>query len=620
MRQLIILFLGLFLAGSTFSQKGFTENPLTYQPTPKTYQKVNIDLGSSPTAELVRSAILEKLPWLSQKGFDLSLDYERESPYSFHFTYHQVRNGVPIYHHNIKANVGPQGKIYSFLNNLLDIEAAPQGGFAQSESAAITLIAQQYQIPEPVLEADLKRCYFPVDGQLIPAYQIQYNYGESRWESLLDASLLTTLSRRDLASYRHRFMATGDTTGTGMVFNPDPLTSSGNTYGSTSDWMDNNDADNAALNGQRVQVTLKDICYIGGAFHLKGPYVDLQDVESPTSPVATSTDGVFNFTRSQQGFEDVMCYYHIDTFQRYIQSMGFTNIFNAPLICDPHGLNGTDQSHFVPQGTTARIAFGEGCVDDAEDADVIIHEYGHALSWSAAPNSNGGTERQGLDEGIGDYLATSYSRATSYNFWKNMFTWDGHNDCWDGRTASTNMTYPLTSGFDIYDYGEIWNTCLMEVYDQIGKESNDQVVFQSLYGNNLNMTLTDAARIVIEADSVVFGGAHTAQYQMAFCNRGLLSGGECIVSRVDPNLERPSWKLFPNPTSTQVNVQFTATPGRNQYQYDLTNLLGQVIQKGNLNPSLTQIEIGNLNPGIYLVNILNKEGQVVGTRKLSVTQ
>ncbi len=620
MKQYFALLIFLFVAGTTLAQKGFTETPLNYQPSPKTYQKVNIPIGTAPNAELVKAAVLKRIDWLGKNGFDLALDYERESPYSFHYTYDQTWEGLPIYHQNIKANVGQNGTVYSILNNLLDLGnlVEVKGEFSQSETDAIAHLSQQYLIPQPVMEAELIRCYFPQEGALIPAYQIRYSYGESRWESVLDANQLNTLVRRDLASYRHRFMATGDTTGTGLVFNPDPLTTSGNAYGSTSDWMDNNDADNAALNGERVQVTLKDISFLGGQFHLIGPYVELQDVESPTSPIATSPDGVFNYTRSQQGFEDVMCYYHVDTFQRYIQSLGYTNIYNDPLICDPHGLNGTDQSHFVPQGTTARIAFGEGCVDDAEDADVIIHEYGHALSWSASPNSNGGTERQGLDEGIGDYLATSYSKGMAYTFWKNMFTWDGHNECWDGRSASTNMTYPPTSGFDIYDYGEIWNTCLMEVYDNIGKESNDRVVFQSLYGNNLNMTLTDAARVVIEADSIVFGGAHKAQYQVAFCNRGLLSGGECIVARVDPDLDRPQWNLFPNPAQSQFSIQFTALPGRQRMQYNIVNSIGQVMQIGNLSPNTTEIGIENLGPGIYLVNVLN-EGQVVGTRKLSVT-
>ena len=158
----------------------------------------------------------------------------------------------------------------------------------------------------------------------------------------------------------------------------------------------------------------------------------------------------------------------------------------------------------------------------------------------------------------------------------------------------------------------------MEVYDQIGKESNDRVVFQSLYGNNLNMSLTDAARVVIEADSVVFGGAHKAQYQVAFCNRGLLSGGECIVARVDPDLERPEWELYPNPTHSEFNIQFTALPGRKRLQYNIVNMIGQVMQQGDLSPTLTGIGIEELKAGIYLVNILD-EGQVVGTKKLSVT-
>ncbi|MEZ4916786.1 MAG: hypothetical protein R2836_07345 [Chitinophagales bacterium] len=51
---------------------------------------------------------------------------------------------------------------------------------------------------------------------------------------------------------------------------------------------------------------------------------------------------------------------------------------------DTHGNNGADNSFFSP-ATPLRLIFGEGGVDDAEDADVIIHEYGHAISHFAAP-------------------------------------------------------------------------------------------------------------------------------------------------------------------------------------------------------------------------------------------
>ena len=149
MKQLFTLILGLLVAGTSFAQKGFIENPLTYQPTPKTYQKVSIELGTTPTAELVRGAILERIDWLGDRGYDLALEYERTSPYSHHFTYHQTWEELPIYHQNIKANVGTNGKIYSFLNNLIDLNTSVQvaGEFDQAETAAISFTFRS--IPHP---------------------------------------------------------------------------------------------------------------------------------------------------------------------------------------------------------------------------------------------------------------------------------------------------------------------------------------------------------------------------------------------------------------------------------------------------------------------------------------
>ena len=197
-----------------------------------------------------------------------------------------------------------------------------------------------------------------------------------------------------------------------------------------------------------------------------------------------------------------MVYYHIDTFQRYVQSLGFTTLLNGQVKADPHGLNGQDNSHYI--STDNRVAFGEGGVDDAEDADVIIHEYGHALSNAGSPFSNSGLERQGLDEGIGDYVATTYSRGISYTFWKNVFTWDGHNEFWTGRSASNNTLYPPSNANDIYLIGAIWNSTLMEVWVEIGKEASDKVFFESLYGHAPNTTLTDAALIHIDGlDSIL---------------------------------------------------------------------------------------------------------------------
>ena len=75
---------------------------------------------------------------------------------------------------------------------------------------------------------------------------------------------------------------------------------------------------------------------------------------------------------------------------------------------DPHGLNGVDNSHYT--SGPEQLAFGEGGVDDDEDADVIVHELGHGIhDWVT---NNGLSQVQGLSEGLGDYFAPPTAAAS----------------------------------------------------------------------------------------------------------------------------------------------------------------------------------------------------------------
>ena len=62
---------------------------------------------------------------------------------------------------------------------------------------------------------------------------------------------------------------------------------------------------------------------------------------------------------------------------------------------DPDGSKGKDYSHYSISKQI--VAFGEGGVDDAEDADVIIHELGHLIHhWLTGHNRV--NQNQGLSE------------------------------------------------------------------------------------------------------------------------------------------------------------------------------------------------------------------------------
>ena len=352
---------------------------------------------------------------------------------------------------------------------------------------------------------------FPEGSGLRAAYlaRIYAHRSTESYELLLDAATGEEISRRDIRAY-HRHYTMADTTGRGRVFRPNPCTAAGVPYG---DLFSNNDDMHLPIFETYMDtVKLQELTYQNGQFMLEGPYVKLMEFSIPNVAPVTSSDGSFFFRRDETGFEDVMAYYHIDTFQRYVQSLGYTDLYtDKPIQVDAHGAGGNDQSSF---STNGRIQYGTNYaaanehVDDAEDADVIIHEYGHALSYSAAPNTRNGYQRLGLEEGYCDYFAAAYSYDIRSDYgWDQVFNWDGHNEFWDGRDANSSRKY-ASSGLNKYEYAEVWASAMMRLRQDIGAQVCDQLHLEILYGSQHNMTFRDAYQLLLHADTALFNGVH----------------------------------------------------------------------------------------------------------------
>ncbi|MEM6337215.1 MAG: hypothetical protein AAF752_11655, partial [Bacteroidota bacterium] len=266
------------------------------------------------------------------------------------------------------------------------------------------------------------------------------------------------------------------------------------------------DNDSAQLNAERMSVTLEDITFDGTNYTLIGPYAEIIDTEAPTNGLFAQPSSTFNFTRSQSGFEAVNVYYHVDQTMRYLNETLNLNImpslYPGGVRFDPHALNGSDNSNYV--SSLQRIAFGEGGVDDAEDADVIIHELGHGLhDWAAGTIS----QSNGLSEGIGDFVAHSYSR--SLNQWSPgdaaydwMFNWDGHNQFWNGRVTNWNdsNTWPAgTGGGCLHTCGQYWASSMMDIWDVLGRDLTETAHWEGIKMTGGSTTHEDAAQAVIQA-------------------------------------------------------------------------------------------------------------------------
>src|SRR5262249_31708812 len=142
--------------------------------------------------------------------------------------------------------------------------------------------------------------------------------------------------------------------GSGLVFDPNPVVTSGDTT-----LTDMNDADSPVLTAQLFDRTLK---LLDGSGFLRGPYFAAGSSKGRDFQPSLR----FAYTRSNPHFEEVMAYYHITEAQLYLQSiLGTTRVAARPIVCDAHGTP-DDAAFFSP--ATGEITLGDGGVDAGEDA------------------------------------------------------------------------------------------------------------------------------------------------------------------------------------------------------------------------------------------------------------
>lgn len=492
-----------------------------------------------------------------------SLQHIAHSPHLTYYTFQETWNTIPIENAIIKIAVDADGNIQFITGQYYrsiqcEIMAIAPLSLSEGES-----IARNANMQGDISMAQIIRADALGHGKILNQVHVQ---------SYLTGNFITLLLDGDqlLETDDHRSYFDGpDSLVQTMVFLPDPLTTAGVTYGG--DFTDNNDSDIAALNDQRVFVSMR-VAFENDTFFLRNDSVVISDLNVPVVPVAFSLTPEFIFTRSEEGFEDANTFYHITHFNDYINNLGYSGLQNFPIRIDPHGANGDDQS-FYAGGAFPTIQYGEGGVDDAEDADVLLHEYGHALSDHASPGSNSGIERRAIDEGYGDYFAVSYSRAYSDFNWQNVFSWDGHNEFWFGRNANTNKHYPEDNSDNIYAACEIWSGALMDIFDAIGKENTDKMVLEALYGSTPDMTMPEAAQLILAAEETIFGGTfHETVYDLLDA-RGLIH--PLTVS--DPVIEN-SIQIFNSKDYAFANASLVISlPESDSYSVALFSVDGKLI-------------------------------------------
>lgn len=345
--------------------------------------------------------------------------------------------------------------------------------------------------------------------------------------------------------------------------------------------------------------------YNMGVFTLENSAFKIAELSDPATNIAQSNSDTMLFTRNELGFEDVNAFYHLNNYRTYWQSLGFTGLDASQIYVDVHGNNGADNSFFSP-ATPLRLIFGQGGVDDAEDADVIIHEYGHALSYFAAPGSNSGSQRNAIDEGFGDYLAVSYSKSYSNHKWNEVFSWDGHNEYWAGRDANSSKTnLDISSSQNIYYNGEIWSTVMTDLLLNIGRNNADKFAIELMYYNTPNLTIYQSLMNLFTIDSLLFNETYRCDIFDILYNRKFLLG-DCndFYSDIKESYNTNGKVELLNSVDFSDTKPLVFSIKEEEFKnanYQIFDAFGKIIQEGSFTEKINSIPTQNISKSIYFI-------------------
>ncbi|MFZ3560545.1 MULTISPECIES: M4 family metallopeptidase [unclassified Streptomyces] len=304
------------------------------------------------------------------------------------------------------------------------------------------------------------------------------------------------------------------------VFMVNPVQSSGD-----QSLTDAKDSATAVPSAQYATAALRGLDGSGG---LSGKWAY---VRSETGAAAEVADAG-TYTRHDDQFEQVMAYFWVNEAQEYLQSLGFgTELRGANDRAQPVRINqwGADNSFFTDK--KAEIRFGKGGVDDAEDAEVVVHEYGHAVHNAQVPGFGTSLEAGSIGEAFGDYLAVEVGAAADARYGWPMKTDLACVADWDSvsytsstphclRRVDTDKTYADRVG-EVHADGEIWSRALYDIRRALGARTADRIIVNAQFGFAPDTSFEAAARTTVATARQMYGSGAETAVRKAFADRGI---------------------------------------------------------------------------------------------------
>ena len=459
---------------------------------------------------------------MSDPNTELRLKNIQSSLTGKHVRFHQYYNGIEVYGAAISVHTNHSGQIRMIHSNYFPhINISTAAAFSPDQAIS-TAIAEMgvFDLRKPP-RANLVIYPSRDAGQIgnyADAYRLAYRVNMpslqplASWEYIIDANTGEPLHQRNLLRYAD---------GRGRVFNPNPVVA-------LKDFtlMDQDDSADAIPEEAYTDVILREL---DGSGFLDGPYVSTRLTENR----ANEPTLVFNYLRDDPRFEEVMVYYHVDTVARYLKGLGFDFVDNWQLPANVHV--GVTRAGFYDD-SDGSIGFGDAGADIAEDAEVIVHEYGHAILDRQVPGIYKG-EGGAIHEGFSDFLAASFFSAVSEGFSDTIvFEWAGSEDPEVAtRPVNGNKRYPDDVVGNSHADGQIWSAALWEIFEAVGRDASLRLVVESHFFLSPDAEFVDGASAILMADQELNGGANFDLILGIMENRGFFTRPNLALDAFEEN-------------------------------------------------------------------------------------
>jgi Zn-dependent metalloprotease len=459
---------------------GVNWNPRTGTPE-GIFGKLSANKGKA-SEKVARLFLMEnnKLFKMDSELKDLALTRNYNSPMGEHFVFQQNYLGIPVYGAETAVHFNGNSEIVAVNNTYLPNVKLQSVSPTFSLSTAFELAGLTIK-DNNLSKATGELVVYPSNNDFALAWHINVPTANRTWEMFIDAQTGNFLVKpHDINRYVN---------GTGKVFNVNAVVATRNNT-----LRDNNNADSAVPSTAYTTVTLQGLV---GNGYLDGQYASSKD----TKKRVFNSSNNFSYNRSSDGFSETMAYYYIDYTQRYIQSLGFTNVNNRQISYTVNSSR-VDNSFYSP--STKSLNFGTGGVDDAEDAEVIMHEYGHSIQDNQVPGFGSTNEGGAMGEGFGDYLGGSVAAQLSGGFQ------DACVADWDATSYSTTNPpclrrldgvkhYPENIVGEVHADGEIWSAALWQIRGSLGANRADKVIIQSHFLLTSSANFSQGANAIVTA-------------------------------------------------------------------------------------------------------------------------